>query len=207
MLPQYCWGSAAQGGKDSLLIKYLEDCPVKVLWDIFLIFWFYFCFSFSVWIDWCNICIERVKLPVRVEISARSWKRASWGHSIFQTKRQCLWKQGWMDQWMILLRWRDQKSLKFVNHFNGSNCCSNKLQSIKVLKVNSDFWSDYHSSQQKHLKIFCIGRIKRNNPDATIINQFKTEILKAPFQVLWLRTTCLTGKAKLWKSVISGHYT
>lgn len=77
----------------------------------------------------------------------------------------------------------------------------------KALKVNSDFWADCHSSQQKHLKMFCIGTTKRNNPGATIVNQFKIEILKAPFQVLWLRTTCLTGKAKPWKSVISGHYT
>lgn len=157
--------------------------------------------------DWCNICILRVKLHVRVEISARSQKGASWGHSIFQTERQCPWKEGWLDQWMILLQWRDQKSLKFVNHFNKGNFCSNKLQSIKALKVNSDFWADCHSPQQKHLKIFCVGRTKRNNPGATIINQFKIEILKAPFQVLWLRTTCLSGKAKLWKSVISGHYT
>lgn len=182
---------------------------IPLLWDIcsFLAFLFLFLNSFPVWMSWCKISILSIKLHVRTEISARSLKRAICGHSIFQTERHCLWKQGWIDQWIILLQCRDQKSLKSINHFNKWNWSSNSLESIKALKVNSDFWANCHSSKQKHLQIFCIRRRKRNNAGTTVSNQFKIEILKVPFQVLWLRTTCLTGKAKLWKSVISVHYT
>lgn len=156
MLSQYCWGSAAWGEWD--------DIACKISWGLFwqdalrhLFSFEYFDSNFvpSFLLEWNDVTyILRVKPYVRVEssVSARSQEGASYGCSVFQTKRRCLWKQGWMDQWMILLQWRDQKSLKFVNRFNKSNCFSNKLQCIKALKVNSDFWADYNSSQQKTFK-------------------------------------------------------
>lgn len=197
---QRCWGSAAELGTRALLKSCLENFPGKMFWDICFLFNILILFLFLLFCL-CNTGILRVKLQAGVELSAMSGKRASCGCSIFQTIRQCLWKQSWMDQWVILLQWRDQKSLKFINYFNRKNCCSNKLQSNKALKVNSDFWGDCHSSQHNSLQWK-----KGNNPSATIMNHFMIQVLWAPFQVLWLRTTCPTRKAKLWKSVISGHY-